>query len=369
MSLFSADEPLRLHGLEFDLAALSEQGPRPENQDAVSIDHFAERGLVAVADGMGGERSGRLAADTALGSLLANGPIRSLDAARRAARGADHAVTRAAEADPAARAGMGCALGLLSLTPAVGDGPGWVGAYVGDVRILSRAPDGTVRLETRDHTPAFARWEAGEIGLDEIPEAEGANRLQRAVGRGGEPDALWLPARPGWSYGIISDGVSKAMRLDELGTALGAPSAAAACEMIRRKVEERGPDDNYTAAVVRVLGGRPVSPAPMVPMEDSTLPNPPPLAAAPAAPRRRGSGSIVVVGLLTLVALAVAAFALWTAWELRGETVPRTELERLQAEVDSLRTRVFELQEPFGPSAGSEPDSAPPASFRPPNQP
>src|SRR5690606_1159179 len=113
-------------------------GPRSENQDALCLDEFARTGLVAVADGMGGERGGRTAADTALGSLVAGGGIRTLEEARRAVRAADAAVVQAAERDPDAHGGMGCALGLLSLVSHPGDGTHWIGAHVGDVRILSR---------------------------------------------------------------------------------------------------------------------------------------------------------------------------------------------------------------------------------------
>lgn len=69
--------PVPLHGLLFDVAGASAQGPRKENQDAYSVDAFTSRGFVAVADGMGGERAGRLAADTALGTLTGGGEIRS----------------------------------------------------------------------------------------------------------------------------------------------------------------------------------------------------------------------------------------------------------------------------------------------------
>ena len=355
-------EPLRLHGLAFDIAGLSEQGPRPENQDAFSIDAFASTGVVAVADGMGGERSGRLAADTALHALLTASPIQSLDDARRAARAADHAVQRSAQDDPGQRGGMGCALALLSLRPTPADGPEWVGAHVGDVRIVSRSPDGVTRLESRDHTPAFARWEAGEIQLDEIPEAEGANRLQRAVGRGGEADVLWLPARPGWSYLLISDGVTKAMRLDELGEAMAAPSAAAGCAMIRAKVEERGPDDNYTAVIVRILPTNPPA------ADEATLPEPGATLPHPIADTRslnrpmpvtqpRGTASNLVIGILAALALGVAGFALWTAWELRqAAAAERTEQQQLRTEIDSIRAEISRLADPFAPT------STPPAA-------
>ena len=315
---------IQLHGLAFDIAGFSEQGPRSENQDAYLADGFESSGTLAVADGMGGERGGRIAADTALDTVLAAGPIRSLDAARHAVRAADAAVARAANDDLGSRGGMGCALGLLSLAPQRGAEPVWIAAHAGDVRILSRSPDGAVRLETRDHTPAFARWEAGEIALDEIPEAEGANRLQRAVGRGGEADATWIPARPGWSYLLVSDGVTKAMRLDELGEAMAAPDASATCDLIRRKVEERGADDNFTALAVRILGPNATS------TTDRTT----------TVPASRRSPLAALATLLALAANAVAGYSLWTSWQARAETPTRAEIGALQARVDSLATRL-----------------------------
>jgi len=261
--------PIRAYGMIFDVAGASAQGPRPENQDAFSVSQFPQLGLIAVADGMGGQRAGRVAAETALKAVAGSGPIRSLDAARYAIRAADDAVARTAGGDPAAMEGMGCALAVLSLTQDRAGDVGWIAASVGDVRVISRSPDGVVRLETRDHTPAFARWEAGEIALDEIPDSPGANRLQRAVGHGGEADTVWIPVKAGWTYLLHSDGVTKAMRLDELGEAMTLASSAAACEAITQKVEERGPDDNYTAVVVRALPDDPNA-AP----SDATLPNP-----------------------------------------------------------------------------------------------
>lgn len=339
---------VRHRGLLFELAGFSGQGPRPENQDAMSLDAFEQTGSVAVADGMGGERGGRLAADTALRALLEAGPIRSLDAARHAVRAADRAVAQAAQENVAERGGMGCALALLSLAPDRAGAPGWIGAFAGDVRILSRSPDGTVRLESRDHTPAFARWEAGEIGLDEVTEAEGANRLQRAVGRGGEADATWIPLRPGWTYLLASDGISKATRLDELGEAMSAATVAEVVETIRRRVEERGPDDNFTALAVRMSGGGP--------REDDTEPEPPPrgasapLAAAPADPifnpatpvshptRRSPLGGIAL--FLSLAALALAGWAAWSGMQAREQAASRGEVARLRAGLDSIRLLV-----------------------------
>jgi serine/threonine-protein phosphatase Stp1 len=356
-------QPIALHGLLFDVAGASAQGPRAENQDAFDVDAFATRGLVAVADGMGGERAGRLAADTALRTLSDGSDIRSLDAARYAVRYADEAVARLAQEAPDTRGGMGCALALMALTVDRAGDVGWIGAHVGDVRILSRSPDGTVRLETRDHTPAYARWEAGEIALDEIPDSPGANRLQRAVGRGGEAEASWIPVRPGWTFLLISDGVTKAMRLDELGEAMALPSSQAICEAVTRKVEERGPDDNYTAVAVRVLDGgsentmpapppRPPAAAQPVPVVASTPAGGPERPAAPSnlfnppedvdvnGPRRSSKlGGLAL--LLALLALGLAGYAAWAASQDRGtDPAMAAQIDSLRNEIATMRTAV-----------------------------
>jgi hypothetical protein len=209
-----------------------------------------------------------------------------------------------------------------------------------------------VRLETRDHTPAFAKWEAGEISLDEIPDTAGANRLQRAVGRGGEADVAWLPARAGWSWLIISDGVYKAMRLDELGQVMQEPTARHAVEAIRSKVLERGPDDNFTAVLVRALPD--ATPTPV--LHDRTLPMAStPRSAAPAPdPHRHGGGSSAALGL-AIVALLASLAALWMFWHGQNSGVDRSEeLRQLRADVDSLGAVVDQLRSPFGgPTLGT----------------
>ncbi len=345
---------VNVHGASFDVAGFSERGPRPENQDAFSIDGFADHGLISLADGMGGEKSGRLAAETALEALRGNAPIRSIDAARRAMRKADQLVLDRSREDPARFGGMGCALAMLSLT-ADGDALGWIAAHVGDVRILSRSPDGVLRLETRDHTPAFARWEAGEISLDQIPDSAGANRLQRAVGHGGDSDIVWLPAAPGWSWLVVSDGISKALRLDELSDAMSAASAEDGCETLRRRIDERGADDNYTAVLVRALDR---SGAPAAVLPDPTVSR---MATAPAG-RSGGRLMGVIATIAAIAALVVSVLALSRVDDATAR-IEQAEIERLRTEVDSLRLLLGGIVDPTAPLA-PEP-TAPPATINP----
>ena len=340
-----------------DVHGFSEQGPRPENQDAFDVEAFSSHGLLMVADGMGGLRGGRAAAETAIAAVREAAPLANHVEARRALAEADRAIRERAEREPDELSGMGCAMGILSRVRKRGEPEGWIVAHVGDVRVVSRSPDGVVRLETRDHTPAFTLWEEGRIGVDEIPEAEGANRLYRAAGHGGEGEASWIPLAPGWRYAILSDGVTKAMRLDELGRALAEPNARAACEAIREKVRARGPDDNFTAVVAAVPGGGATAPPPPSPDPDETMIPPPSRSEAPsAAPRQR---SVVGPWLVALLALLVAGLAGWMAWEARDAAAEagqlRAEVAELRGTVDSLRLELREAVDPFGPETSPPP--------------
>jgi len=169
--------------------------------------------------------------------------------------------------------------------------------------------------------------------------------------------------KAGWTYLLHSDGVTKAMRLDELGEAMTITSAAAACEAIRAKVEERGPDDNYTAVVVRALADEPGAAHP-----DATLPNPG--AAARARPggdetldRPRASQAAraetrgpfnppddvttrpsplgpIAAGLAVL-ALAVGGWGVYAGSQARAAAeASRAEVAALHRSVDSLAARL-----------------------------
>jgi hypothetical protein len=159
-----------------------------------------------------------------------------------------------------------------------------------------------------------------------VADTAGANRLQRAVGRGGEADVIWMPARPGWSWMIVSDGVYKAMRLDELAELMAMPSAASACDALRRKVEERGPDDNYTAVLVRALGG-PDGGAPRVQTDDRTEPM---MHSEPNRPRRRGWSAGTHRAPACRARARPRGVRAWSAGQGAAASAERAEFERLR---------------------------------------
>ena len=198
------------------------------------------RALLALADGMGGEKSGRAAADTALDALRANLPIRSVDerptgdSRRRSSRlqygrGGPGPVRRngrrARRHGPDERRRR----------------PRLDRAHVGDVRILSRSPGrGAAAGNPRPHAGLLAlggrrdqpRRDPGQCRREP---AAARHRTRRRAGRD------LVPAGSGWSWVMISDGVYKAMRLDELAQVLSSSTADEVCAAIRRKVDEAVP--------------------------------------------------------------------------------------------------------------------------------
>jgi hypothetical protein len=170
------------------------------------------------------------------------------------------------------------------------------------------------------------------------------------------------------------------MRLDELGHAMALPSSESICQSITRKVEERGPDDNYTAVAVRVLdgGGDATMPAPsrqsastVSAASGSTasrvsenaprnLFNPPAETDLNGPRRPSRSGGIAAL-LIALLALGLAAYAAWAASQSRGgDPVLAAQVDSLRNEVATLRARAA-----MGDSVGVRTDSVPLAGARP----
>jgi len=143
-------------GLHVGLGQATRVGGRPDNQDYAACYVGQPRnqltiGLVAVvADGMGGARGGRIAAETAVRGFIdaCLGQAPTLGIGRIGARAADavnrwiHALGRS---DPALN-GMACTLSALVLC-----GRGTHLVHVGDSRVY-RLRDGVLTQLTTDHT-------------------------------------------------------------------------------------------------------------------------------------------------------------------------------------------------------------------------
>jgi serine/threonine protein phosphatase PrpC len=241
---------------EFSVATLWRIGRRNRNEDrygeAASRD--GRRRVWAVADGVGGHPGGEVAAETAMGALLAyvrdsepDEPI--ADAVRHGLEAAQAAIADVCR-QGGANAGMATTIAL-----AISDGEqiGW--GHVGDSRIY-RVRDGAAARLTRDHSVVEAlRALAGRAEDDEqLPDHGGV--LLSSLGQN-EPtyDVSEVEQlRPDDAYLICSDGLWAHFSTKTIAAELR--DAASLQDWLDRlgQLVERAADprqDNFTAIAFR----------------------------------------------------------------------------------------------------------------------
>lgn len=239
--------------MALDFAGLTDQGRvRARNEDALL--QRPERGLFAVADGMGGHAAGdvasRIAVDVIDERLLAAGPELSGDAIAGAIRAAHDAVLRAGRAE-AELAGMGTTLTVLAVAP---DGACRVG-HVGDSRAY-RFRDGALEQITRDQTWVQAQVDAGRLTPEQARVHPFAAMITSALGIDASPLDVQVhepDARPGDVFLLCSDGLTGPLRDDEIAAILTRhPAPDDAARTLVEAANEAGGPDNITVALVRL---------------------------------------------------------------------------------------------------------------------
>jgi serine/threonine protein phosphatase PrpC len=222
---------------------------RPVNQDRFLA--IAERGLFAVFDGVGGQRAGEVASQTAADTIeeaLAHTQAdSSRELIRRAIQFANRDIFEMSESDPAYKT-MATTIALLHI-----EGDVATIAHVGDSRVY-RLEDGRFYRETVDHTDYNDDLRAGVAKKDgEID--RGGNVINRALGVEAdvEVEVKTIHVRDGVRFLLCSDGIYRHMSDEEIARALAQikdPQRAA--DELKRIVHERGADDNLTAIVVQL---------------------------------------------------------------------------------------------------------------------
>jgi serine/threonine protein phosphatase PrpC len=233
-------------GLDLRCGIVSKQGGRPANEDFAAIDlgspeQRAGFGAIAVvADGVGGAKGGRVAAETAVRGLLqaCREQTETLGIRRIATVGIEAMnrwINAIGHADPSLE-GMATTLTALVLR---GRQAHWL--HVGDTR-LYRLRDERLTLLTTDHTP-------GRAGL---PHA-----LTRAVGAADTVriDYETAETRLHDRYLLCTDGVHGALRDAPLKAILAARASPeqTARDLVAAALDRRI-GDNATALVLDVLG-------------------------------------------------------------------------------------------------------------------
>ncbi|MFY9554005.1 MAG: protein phosphatase 2C domain-containing protein [Blastocatellia bacterium] len=290
---------------------------RPVNQDRFLA--IPERGLFAVFDGVGGQRAGEIASQTAAETIEEavthhSKHSSSAELVRRAINFANRDIFELAESDPAYKT-MATTVALIHV-----DGTRVTVAHVGDSRVY-RLEDGRFQRETVDHTDLNDDIRAGRIVREQAAELANRNVINRALGvdNAVEVEIKSINARDGARFLLCSDGIYRHMSDEEIARVLAEhrePQRAA--DELKRIVHQRGADDNLTAVVVQLGKARQ---SPVISIHDGM----------PDQPDKRS--------------VSAGASALSRAPERGG---------RIQVEFNRARAEADAANRPFALSSGSE---------------
>jgi serine/threonine protein phosphatase PrpC len=237
------------------VATVSDRGlseKRPLNEDSYLSD--PERGIFAVADGVGGAQAGEVASKTAV-EVLDEAFRHQVDGAdiedlmEIAIQRANTSIHQMALDHPklAAMATTVVALHLDGYIATIG--------HVGDSRLYRLTPDGKLHRETADHSVVEEEVRAGRMTPEQAAHHPSRNVISRALGAetGVEVDMKTIEVEDGTAFLLCSDGITRHLPDNELRDLLaGAQSVEAICAEMKRLCYERGAEDNLTAVIVRV---------------------------------------------------------------------------------------------------------------------
>lgn len=223
---------------------------RKVNEDSLLV--RTERGLWAVADGMGGHEAGDVASAKVVEALHDLPIVYGLDALVETATGALEQVNRdlielAGSAD--AEKSIGSTVVALAIA-----GGQYRAFWAGDSRAYMLR-DGQVTQITRDHSLVQSLVDAGMLSPVEALDHPNANIITRAVGV--SPDLQVDTVRgdvvPGDQFILGSDGVTRLVDNQELAVQLASGSMDEAADRLMEMVLARGAPDNATLIIVKVV--------------------------------------------------------------------------------------------------------------------
>jgi protein phosphatase len=217
---------------------------RSRNEDAYLTQ--PQRGLWAVADGMGGHAFGDLASRAVVEALDSIAVPDSMQQFVDAARDRLDQVNQDLRADARARRVPVMGSTVVALLAC---GSEAACLWAGDSRVyLYRG--GRLQQLTRDHSQAEERKARG----GGASAAVATNMITRAVGAADaiEPDLATLEARDGDMFLLCSDGLSNPVDALEIADALAPGDCARAAQELIALALANGGRDNVTVVVVRV---------------------------------------------------------------------------------------------------------------------
>lgn len=222
---------------------------RKVNEDSI-LDR-TDRGLWAVADGMGGHEAGDVASAMVTDALrqlpIVYGLDQTVDFAIDAIQNVNRELIAMAGSEDRTRT-----IGTTVVGLAVADGQ-FRCFWAGDSRAY-RVRDGQIRRLSRDHSLVQDLVDAGMLNSEEAERHENANIITRAVGVAEElkVDSSTGEAAPGDLFLLGSDGLTRLVDDVELLEQLSAAPPDEAADALIELVLERGAPDNVSLVLVKL---------------------------------------------------------------------------------------------------------------------
>jgi serine/threonine protein phosphatase Stp1 len=237
-------------GVAFECVSRTDVGLRRKiNEDSLLV--RTERGLWAVADGMGGHEAGDVASSKVTESLL-NLPVSySLDDLVQSAIVALKKVNQELillAGDDSQRTIGSTVVGLAIA------GDQYRCFWAGDSRAY-RLRGGEIVQLTRDHSLVQDLVKAGMLAPEEAESHPNANVITRAVGVSEDLkiDVVSGDARPGDIFLLASDGLTRMVDDSEVAAVLASSRPREAAEKLIETVLARGAPDNVSIIIAKLI--------------------------------------------------------------------------------------------------------------------
>jgi serine/threonine protein phosphatase Stp1 len=223
---------------------------RKVNEDSLLV--RTERGLWAVADGMGGHEAGDVASAKVAEALLGLPIVYGLDALVESATAALEQVNQDL-IELAGSADVERSIGSTVVGLAIA-GDQYRAFWAGDSRAY-RLRDGQITQLTRDHSLVQSLVDAGMLTPGEALDHPNANIITRAVGVAPDLQVETVAGDvvPGDQFILGSDGLTRLVDDQELADQLATGSMDEAADRLIEMVLARGAPDNATLIIVKVV--------------------------------------------------------------------------------------------------------------------
>ena len=238
--------------MRFDCVSRTHVGLRRKiNEDSLFVG--SERGLWAVADGMGGHDAGEVASAMVVNTLRRLPDIANLDALVEHAVEGIREVNRelidlARGSDSKRIRTIGTTVVSLAIR-----GSSFRCFWMGDSRAYRLRGNEITRI-SRDHSLVQNLIDAGMLKPDEAEAHENANLITRAVGAADDVDVdiVTGDVQTNDQFLLASDGLTRVVQDEEMAEQLTSAPPDQAADKLIEMVLERGAPDNVSLIIIKV---------------------------------------------------------------------------------------------------------------------